>query len=64
MDVPVGIDAGGEVCYTLVGLMAAHEIEYRQRRFEPGYWDARNDLAGVLPLPEQPLGGDVPRPAN
>lgn len=39
--------------YLTVGLMTHYQLEYHQHLFELGYWDARNDLAGVLPLPEE-----------
>jgi len=38
--------------YLTVGLMTHYQLEYHQHLFELGYWDARNDLARVLPLPE------------
>jgi predicted acylesterase/phospholipase RssA len=39
--------------YLTVGLMTHYQLEYHEHLFELGYWDARNDLAGVLPLPEE-----------
>ncbi|MGD2207524.1 MAG: patatin-like phospholipase family protein, partial [Anaerolineae bacterium] len=38
--------------YLTVGLMTHYQLEYHKHLFELGYWDARNDLAAVLPLPE------------
>ena len=38
--------------YLTVGLMTHYQLEYHQQLFELGYWDARSDLARVLPLPE------------
>jgi len=38
--------------FLTVGLMTHYQLEYHQHLFELGYWDARNDLAAVLPLPE------------
>lgn len=38
--------------FLTVGLMTHYQLEYHQHLFELGYWDARNDLAGVLPWPE------------
>ncbi len=37
--------------YLTVGLMTHYQLEYHQQLFDLGYWDARNDLAAVLPLP-------------
>jgi NTE family protein len=37
--------------YLTVGLMTHYQLEYHEYLFRQGYWDARNDLAGVLPLP-------------
>lgn len=37
--------------YLTVGLMTHYQLEYHQQLFELGYWDAKNDLARVLPLP-------------
>jgi predicted acylesterase/phospholipase RssA len=42
--------------YLTVGLMTHYQAEYHQQLFELGYWDARNDLAGVLPLPPEMTG--------
>jgi NTE family protein len=39
--------------YLTVGLMTHYQLEYHQHLFELGYWDARNDLAEVLPLPDE-----------
>ncbi len=39
--------------YLTVGLMTHYQLEYHQSLFELGYWDAKNDLAAVLPLPEK-----------
>lgn len=36
--------------YLTVGLMTHYQLEYHLRLFELGYWDARKDLANVLPL--------------
>lgn len=36
--------------YLTVGLMTHYQLEYHQHLIELGYWDARNDLAAVLPL--------------
>ncbi len=36
--------------YLTVGLMTHYQLEYHQHLFELGYWDAKNDLAEVLPL--------------
>jgi len=36
--------------YLTVGLMIHYQLEYHRQLFELGYWDARHDLAGVLPL--------------
>jgi predicted acylesterase/phospholipase RssA len=38
--------------YLTVGLMTHYQLEYHQQLLELGYWDAHNDLARVLPLPE------------
>ena len=38
--------------YLTVGLMTHYQLEYHEYLFQLGYWDARNDLAGVLPLAE------------
>ena len=37
--------------YLTVGLMTHYQVEYHRHLFELGYWDARKDLANVLPLP-------------
>jgi predicted acylesterase/phospholipase RssA len=37
--------------YLTVGLMTHYQLEHHLRLFELGYWDARKDLANVLPLP-------------
>jgi NTE family protein len=37
--------------YLTVGLMTHYQLEHHQHLFELGYWDAKNDLAQVLPLP-------------
>jgi NTE family protein len=39
--------------YLTVGLMTHYQYEYHQQLFELGYWDAKNDLARVLPLPAE-----------
>jgi predicted acylesterase/phospholipase RssA len=44
--------------YLTVGLMTHYQLEYHQQLFELGYWDARNDLAGVLPLPAETTAAD------
>ncbi len=38
--------------YLTVGLMTHYHLEYHKHLFELGYWDARNDLAAVLPVAE------------
>jgi predicted acylesterase/phospholipase RssA len=38
--------------YLTVGLMTHYQLEFHCQLFELGYWDARKDLANVLPLPE------------
>lgn len=38
--------------YLTVGLMTHYHLEYHQRLFDRGYWDAKGDLEAVLPLPE------------
>jgi NTE family protein len=40
--------------YLTVGLMTHYHPEFHHRLFELGYWDARNDLASVLPAPAVP----------
>jgi predicted acylesterase/phospholipase RssA len=39
--------------YLTVGLMTHYQLEFHRQLFELGYWDARKDLANVLPLPEK-----------
>jgi predicted acylesterase/phospholipase RssA len=39
--------------YLTVGLMTHYQQEFHRQLFELGYWDARKDLANVLPLPEK-----------
>jgi predicted acylesterase/phospholipase RssA len=46
--------------YLTVGLMTHYQLEYHQQLFKLGYWDAHNDLAGVLPLPAEPMGRCYP----
>ncbi len=36
--------------YLTVGLMTHYQVDYHRRLLELGYWDARKDLANVLPL--------------
>lgn len=36
--------------YLTVGLMTHYQAEYHRHLFDLGYWDARKDLANVLPL--------------
>jgi hypothetical protein len=36
--------------YLTVGLMTHYQVNYHRRLLELGYWDARKDLANVLPL--------------
>lgn len=38
--------------YLTVGLMTHYQAEFHCQLFELGYWDARKDLANVLPLPD------------
>jgi hypothetical protein len=33
--------------------MTHYQLEFHRQLFELGYWDARKDLANVLPLPEK-----------
>jgi predicted acylesterase/phospholipase RssA len=40
--------------YLTVGLMTHYQSEFHRQLFELGYWDARKDLANVLPLPDRP----------
>ncbi len=42
--------------YLTVGLMTHYQREYHQHLFELGYWDAKTDLATVLPLVESVSG--------
>ena len=37
--------------FLTVGLMTHYQVEYHRQLFGLGYWDAKKDLAGVLPLP-------------
>jgi hypothetical protein len=34
-----------------VGLMTHYQLEFHRQLLDLGYWDARKDLADVLPLP-------------